>query len=138
GVTEPARWAEKEKVVHAWSWWRPLATLFSAGLRRRTILNSLFMVVSICGLWAGTVYVPAAITALAEASGRVGPPAAKLASYATILVALATVLGCLAMPKIAERLGRRGALAFFFALMAIFIALTFGKVFYLPQRELPC
>ena len=38
------------------------------------------MIVSICGLWAGTVYVPAAVTALAEASGRVGPAAAQLAS----------------------------------------------------------
>src|SRR5271155_2597576 len=40
GVTEPQRWQEKEKVVRAWSWWRPLATLFSPTLRRRTILNS--------------------------------------------------------------------------------------------------
>jgi len=128
---------EKEKVVHAWSWWRPLATLFSAGLRRRTILNSLFMVVSICGLWAGTVYVPAAVTALAEASGRLGPQAAQVASYATMLVAVATVLGCLAMPKLAENLGRRGALAFYFGLMMIFIVLTFGKVFYWGSSALP-
>src|ERR1700678_1478521 len=137
GVTEPARWLEKEKVVHTWSWWRPLATLFNASLRRRTVLNSLFMVVSICGLWAGTVYVPAAVTALAEAGGRVGPQAAQLASYATMLVAVATILGCLAMPALAERLGRRGALAFFFALMMAFIALTFCKVYYLPQNALP-
>jgi MFS family permease len=137
GVTEPERWVEKEKVVQSWSWWRPLATLFNASLRRRTIVNSLFMVVSICGLWAGTVYVPAAVTALAEASGRVGPPAAQLASYATMLVAVATILGCLAMPSFAERLGRRGALAFFFALMMIFIVLTFGKVFYLHSNALP-
>jgi MFS family permease len=136
GVTEPARWVEKEKVVHAWSWWRPLATLFNASLRRRTILNSLFMVVSICGLWAGTVYVPTAVTALAEASGRVGPQAAQLASYATMLVAVATILGCLAMPSLAESLGRRGALAFFFALMMVFIGLTFGKIFYLSSNAL--
>jgi MFS family permease len=65
------------------------------------------------------------------------PQAAQLASYATMLVAFATILGCLAMPALAERLGRRGALAFFFALMTVFIALTFGKVFYLPQNALP-
>jgi MFS family permease len=137
GVTEPERWIQKEKIVHTWSWWRPLAALFTPALRGRTILNSLFMIVSICGLWAGTVYVPAAVPALAEASGRVGPAAAQLASYATILVAFATILGCLAMPSLAERLGRRGALAFFFALMAIFIALTFGKVFYFSSNVLP-
>ncbi len=113
GVTEPSRWVEKEKVVQTWAWWRPLATLFSPAWRRRTILNSVFMLVSICGLWAGTVYVPAAVTVLAEASGRVGPQVAQLASYATMLVAVATILGCLAMPTLAERFGRRGVLAFF-------------------------
>jgi MFS family permease len=137
GVTEPARWVQKEKVVHTWTWWRPLATLFNPTWRRRTILNSLFMLVSICGLWAGTVYVPAAVTALAEASGRVGPQAAQMASYATMLVAVATILGCLAMPTLAERFGRRGALAFYFTLMMVFIVLTFGKVYYLGGAGLP-
>jgi len=137
GVTEPSRWLQKENVVHAWTWWRPLATLFNRALRRRTILNSVFMLVSIAGLWAGTVYVPTAVTALAEASGRVGPQAAQMASYATMLVAVATILGCLAMPTLAERLGRRGALAFYFALMLVFIVVTFGKVYYLGGSALP-
>jgi MFS family permease len=137
GVTEPSRWTQKEKVVQTWPWWRPLATLFNPTLRRRTILNSLFMLVSICGLWAGTVYVPAAVTTLAEASGRVGPKAAQLASYATMLVAVATILGCMAMPTLAEKFGRRGALAIFFTLMMAFIALTFGKVYYLGGEALP-
>jgi MFS family permease len=95
------------------------------------------MLASICGLWAGTVYVPAAITALAEASGRVGPQAAQLASWGVMLVSFATILGCLAMPWLAERVGRRGALSFFFTLMMLFIALTFGKVFYLGAAGLP-
>jgi MFS family permease len=95
------------------------------------------MLVSICWLWAGTVYVPTAVTALAQASGRVGPQAAHLASYATMLVAFATILGCLAMPTLAERCGRRATLAFFFALMFVFIVLTFGKVFYLGANALP-
>jgi MFS family permease len=137
GVTEPARWAQNQKVVQRRSWWRPLATLFNPTLRRRTILNSLFMLVSICGLWAGTVYVPTAVTALAEASGRVGPQAAQMASYATMLVAVATILGCFAMPSLAERFGRRGALALFFTLMLIFIVLTFGKVYYMGGSALP-
>jgi MFS family permease len=137
GVTEPERWQKKEKVVSSWRIWQPFATLFSEALRRRTILNTLYMLASICGLWAGTVYVPAAVTALAEAAGRVGPQAAQLASSAAMLVAFATILGCLAMPWLAERLGRRGALAFYFALMMVFIAVTFGKVFYLGATALP-
>jgi MFS family permease len=131
GVVEPAAWKNKASVVRSWAVWRPFAVLFSSTLRRRTILNALLMFASICGLWAGTVYVPAAITVLAEAGGRVGPQAAQLASWGTMLVSFATILGCLAMPSLAERLGRRGALALFFTLMMVFIALTFGKIFYL-------
>jgi MFS family permease len=137
GVVEPAAWKKKESVVRSWAVWRPFAALFSSALRQRTIVNALLMLASICGLWAGTVYVPAAITALAEAGGRVGPQAAQLASWGTMLVSFATILGCLAMPSLAERFGRRGALAFFFVLMMAFIALTFGKVFYLGPSALP-
>jgi MFS family permease len=137
GVVEPATWRKKESVVRSWAVWRPFATLFSPAWRRRTIVNALLMLASICGLWAGTVYVPAAVTALAEAGGRVGPQAAQLASWGTMLVSFATILGCLAMPSLAERLGRRGALAVFFTLMMVFISLTFGKVFYLGPAALP-
>lgn len=137
GVSEPARWSNKINTVRSLKIHRPFAALFSPALRRRTILNSLFMLASISGLWAGTVYVPAAVTSLAEAAGRVGPEAAQLASWATMLVAFATIVGCLAMPWLAERLGRRGALGFFFALMMVFIALTFGRVFYLGSAALP-
>jgi len=137
GVTEPERWKQKEAVVSSWKIWRPFSALFSQALRRRTILNSLYMLASICGLWAGTVYVPAAVTTLAEAAGRIGPAAAQLASRAAMLVSFATILGCLAMPKLAEKFGRRGALGFYFALMLTFIALTFGKVFYLGAAALP-
>jgi MFS family permease len=137
GVSEPERWQQKVGVVRTWKIWQPFATLFSKTLRRRTALNSIYMLVSICGLWAGTVYVPSAVTALAEAGGRIGPMAAQLASRATMLVAFATTLGCLAMPWLAEKLGRRGALGFFFTLMLVFTALAFGKVFYLGAAALP-
>jgi MFS family permease len=136
GVSEPTRWLEKENVVQDWAFWRPLAMLFAPAWRRRTLLNSLFMLTSVCGLWAGTVYVPAAVTTLAEASGRTTRQAAQLASWGTMLVALATVLGCLMMPRLAEGLGRRATLALYFALMLVMIALTFGKVFYLETRAL--
>src|SRR5713226_3200246 len=108
GVAEPACWRQKEGMVRSWKIWQPFATLFSSPLRRRTILNSLYMLTSVSGLWAGTVYVPAAVTTPAEAASRVGPQAERLASRATMLVAFGTILGCLAMPWLAERLGRRG------------------------------
>jgi MFS family permease len=137
GVSEPARWLEKENVVHTWAIWRPLGAIFSPTRARRTVLNCLFMLASICGLWAGTVYVPTAITALAEASGRSSLQVEHLKTFGIMLVSAATILGCLLMPWLAERIGRRGTLALFFGLMAIFIALTFGKVFYLGPAALP-
>src|SRR5438876_6114695 len=115
GVTEPERWRQKEGVVRSGKIWRPFSALFSNTLRRRTVLNSLYMLASICGLWAGTVYVPAAVTTLAEAAGKIGPPAARLASHAAMLVSCATILGCLVMPWLAEKAGRRGALGVYFA-----------------------
>jgi MFS family permease len=137
GVTEPARWKEKESVVRSWRIWRPFAGLFGAGLRRRTVVNMMLMLVSICGLWAGTVYVPAAVTALVEPGWHTAAEVARLASWGTMLVAFGTIAGCLAMPWSAERVGRRGALALYFALMMIFIAVTFGKIFYLGAAALP-
>jgi len=137
GVTEPVRWKKKADVLSSWRVWHPFAALFSKTLRRRTILNSLYMLASICGLWAGTVYVPAAVTTLAEAAGKIGPQAAQLASRAAMLVSFATILGCLAMPWLAEKFGRRGALGVYFALMLAFIAVTFGKIFYLGAAALP-
>src|ERR1700722_2887925 len=137
GVADPAAWTKKENIVRAWAVWRPLATLFSPALRRRTIVNAFLMLASFFGLWAGMWYVPPAITAVAEAGGRVGPQAAQLASWGIMLVSFATILGCLAMPWLAEQVGRRGALAIYFSLMMVFIALTFGKVFYLGASALP-
>ena len=66
GVAEMARWREKVEVVRRWSLWQPFAVLFAREYRRRTLLNSFYMLVSITGLWAGSVYVPAAITAMVE------------------------------------------------------------------------
>src|ERR1700752_734009 len=51
GVKEPECWTRKEGVVRTWAVWRPFATLFAGAWRRRTILNSLFMIASISGLW---------------------------------------------------------------------------------------
>ena len=136
GVTEPERWARKREALSAWAIWQPLATLFTREYRRRTLLNSLYMLVSITGLWAGSVYVPSAVTALAEAAGYTRVHGARLASWATMLMAAATILGCLAVPWLAEKLGRRGALAALFALMLVFIAIAWGYVFYLGANAL--
>ncbi len=133
GVHEPARW-RKAAPAHAARWFStPFAAIFSRQYRRRTIVNTLVLFVSIIGLWGGSVYVPTAVTQLATASGRSSVEAARLASWGTILLSAGTIVGCLAAAPLAERFGRRNALALFFAVMAFAIAVAFGYVFYLPH-----
>jgi len=77
--------------------------------------------------------VPASVTQIALRAGRTAKDAAALASYGTMLLSIGTILGCLALPRLADAWGRRATLAAYFALMGAAIAVTFGWVFYLPN-----
>ena len=137
GVTESERWKKKvSEVGGSWTMGRAFLALFTSEYRKRTLLNSTYLLVSIIGLWAGSVYVPASVTHLAKEAGLSDARGTQLASYATMILAVGTIAGCLALPMLAEKLGRRATLAIYFALMAVFIALGFGYVFYLGERAL--
>jgi len=136
GVTEPKRWRSRLEEDRRSTMGRAFLMLFSPLYRRRTALNSIYILVSIIGLWAGSVYVPAAVTFLAARAGSPAPQAARLASFATMLLSAGTILGCLALPALAERLGRRATLGLYFFLMFAFIVLGFGYAFYLEQGAL--
>jgi MFS family permease len=110
--------------------------LFSPEYRRSTTLISVYVLVSIVGLWAGSVYVPASITYLAASEGFSSVESARLASYGTMLLGIGTILGCVILPLLAEALGRRAALAIYFFLMLVFIAAGFGYAFYLEAGAL--
>jgi MFS family permease len=131
GVHEPARWTRHSSAFAA-----PLKELFAPALRRRTILNSTYLLISMTGLWAGSVYVPSSVTQIAMRAGRDAVSAARLASWATMLLSACTILGCLMMAPLAERIGRRATLAVYFALMFVSIAFGFGYAFYLERGAL--
>jgi MFS family permease len=133
GVKEPERWTKTNRPR---TFMEPLAELFSPALRKRTILNTTYLLVSMTGLWAGSVYVPSSVTHLAASAGYDPVHAAEIASYATMLLSFATILGCLAMAPLAERLGRRLTLALYFALMCAGIAAGFGWAFYFEHNAL--
>ena len=82
-----------------------------ARYRRRTVLNALYLFVSISGLWAGSVYVPSAVRVFGGRQGLNAVEATRIASWATILLSMAPSLGCLALPPLAERCGRRWTLS---------------------------
>ena len=131
GVKEPERWKPSDSAMRA------MKMLFSPEYRKRTLLNSFYLLVSITGLWASTVYVPSGTTFLALKAGQTAKQAAQTASFATFIVAIGTILGCLALPPLAERYGRRLTLGFYFAMMFLTISIGFGWAFYREMGALP-
>jgi MFS family permease len=53
-----------------------------------------------------------------------------------MLLSAGTIVGCLFLPFLAARWGRRVALGLYFALMGISIVTAFGYAFYLPSNAL--
>jgi MFS family permease len=134
GVHESKTWTERTASgARAPAMREALTRLFSATYARRTVLNSAYLLVSIVGLWAGSVYVPTSVREIALREGHSAADAARLASYGTMLLSAGTILGCIVLPPIAEALGRRVTLALYFVLMLFSISLGFGYVFYLPN-----
>jgi MFS family permease len=134
GVKEPERWEHQHQEEQAAPAKRhnPLAIIFSPRYLGRTVTMSALLTIAIVGLWAGAVYEPTAIVFLSRQAGMAPPDAAKMASYGTALLSIGTILGCLAAPWLAERLGRRPTLALYYFGMMVTIALAFGWAFYLP------
>lgn len=134
-VQEPERWTAKlEDLGTQWKMHHAFLKLFSPMYRRRTIFNSIYLIVSLAGLWAAAVYVPAAMTYIATRTGHTAMDAAKLASYSTAVLGMATVLGALIVPLFAGWLGRRATLAIFFGIMLGSIWMAFGHVFYMETN----
>ncbi len=128
-VKEPERWQHKKKAGGLSS----LGRIFGAPYTRRTLVNTVLLAAAICGLWAGAVYAPTAIINLAKRAGMAPSEVTHTASFGMGLLSVGTILGCLAVPLLAERIGRKRTLAFYFLGMLICIVLSFGWAFYLPQ-----
>ena len=129
-VKEPERW--KHRIGES-KRTGSLALIFGAKYRSKTIVNAALLTVAIVGLWAGAVYEPTAIMTLAKKAGMSLAQASKTASIGTAILSLGTILGCLAVPRLAERLGRKKTLAVYFAGMLACISLSFGWAFYLQN-----
>ena len=135
-LTEPERWQRKHQVLATSKRWA-LRVIFSGDYTRRTIVNTALLTVAIIGLWAGAVYEPTAIIQLAKKAGMAQAQAVKTASLGTAILSIGTILGCLAVPVLAERFGRKRTLALYFCGMALCISLAFGWAFYLADGLKP-
>jgi MFS family permease len=128
-VKEPARWqhaAREDKTSQ-------FASIFAPAYRRKTIVNTLLLSAAICGLWAGTVYAPTALIELARRAHATQVEAVHTSSTGMGILSIGTILGCLLIPVLAERIGRKATLAVYFLGMAMCIAASFGYIFYLPN-----
>jgi MFS family permease len=133
-MKEPERWKQRATKPNRRS---PFAEIFGRQYRRKTTVNAALITVAIIGLWAGAVYEPTAIITLAKKAGMSLAQASKAASVGTAILSIGTILGCLAVPGLAERLGRKKTLAIYFAGMSVFICLSFGWAFYLDHGLRP-
>lgn len=131
-VKESERWQQKAK-VKAEVGVSPLRRIFSPPYTQRTLINTVLLASAICGLWAAAVYAPTAIISLAKREGLSQSQAVRISSSGMGLLSLGTILGCLTVPPLAERIGRKPTLTFYFLGMAICILLSFSWAFYLPR-----
>ena len=131
-VKEPDRWQQKTKGKVAGGL-SSLRRIFRPPYTLRTVVNTALLSSAICGLWSAAVYAPTAIITLAIRDGVLQPQAVRISSFGMGLLSLGTILGCLAVPPLAERFGRKRTLAFYFLGMAACILLSYGWVFYMPQ-----
>jgi MFS family permease len=138
-LKEPEHWKRAAQGTQAQAVRKrsPLRAIFSGVYRRRTIANTAFLTVAIIGLWAGAVYEPTAVILLARKAGMTLPEAARMASIATGLLSIGTVLGCLCVPPLAETFGRKKTLAMYFLGMGLCIVVSFGWAFYLQNALYP-
>jgi MFS family permease len=137
GVRESATWEHREAMNRHPPMTTAFAGIFSPQLARRTIMNSLFLLVSIVGLWAGSVYVPTSVREIALREHVSLTNASRLASYGTMVLSTGTIIGCLLVPSLIDRLGRRLTLAAYFAVMFLSISIGFGYVFFQPNALEP-
>jgi MFS family permease len=133
-VKEPERWQHQHQTEVAVPAARhnPFRVIFSGRYLRRTVTMSVLLTIAIVGLWAGAVYEPTAIVFLCTRAGMPLAEAAKMASFGTAILSVGTILGCIAAPWLAERLGRRPTLGLYYFGMMVTIVLAFGWAFYLP------
>jgi MFS family permease len=133
---EPEKWKERADDARRRSFWQPVVEVLSPPYRGRTIGNLLLLAVCVIGLWAGSTYVPTAMTTLAKYAGYDSGATVRLAGISSMTVAAFTIAGCFIVPRLADRFGRRKTLAGLFALMTVGAVGTYAVAYPLQSIAL--
>ncbi len=128
-TSEPERWEKVQKTTEI-SARKSFISAFGKEYRRTTIAGSIVLIAVIVGLYGGTVYVPDVTTNIISRLPHLAYPTIDLVAAAGAEVSLFTVIGCLIMPFLAEKLGRRATEIIFLVLMAISVFLIYDVVYY--------
>ncbi len=128
-MVEPSRWERSGGQRTRTPLWTPMVAILRPPYRRRTVVNLLLLVVCVIGLWAGATYVPTAMTGLAQQAGFGKGGVIRMASLASGIIAVCTILGCWAVPWLIGRMGRRWALAGLFGLMIVGTVGAYGLAY---------
>ncbi|HKP88233.1 MAG TPA: MFS transporter [Blastocatellia bacterium] len=102
-----------------------LKQLFSAELRRDTLIASALAFVVLLALWGATVWIPAAVREMAARAGLGADEQTRYASYGVMLLNGGSLFGYLSFGPLADRVGRRAAFLFFFIGGLIVFPVTF-------------
>ena len=133
-VKEPARWIEvREKRRVARREGRPsseldtftLKQLFSAELRRDTIVASSLAFVVLLALWGATMWIPSVVREVAGREGFNPTDQNRYAAYGVMLLNAGALLGNLSFGPLADRLGRRAAFLCYFVVGIFVFPITF-------------
>ena len=129
---EPERWEKVQKISHnSITTKESFFSIFRKGYARSTIVASLVMSAVILGLYSGTVYVPTIIEDITAKLAILKYPVVYYVAAGGAEVSIFTIIGCLLMPFLAEKFGRRITLIIFLILMTISVVLIYDVVFYL-------
>lgn len=122
-LEEPARWTKAKQTGN------PYPALFAPAVRRDLLVGTGLAVVATFGYQGAVQWVPTWIAAMLHAQGT----RAVIPQVSLITTTLTTggIIGCLCMPLIAERWGRKGALFIYFlgALLSVPTTFLFAKEF---------
>lgn len=103
--------------------------LFAPGQAQTTWAAALMMACIIFGLWSSNFWAPTVVITMLTAAGATPAHAQSMGAVAGLITNVGTLLGCLLMPAITERLGsrRKTAVLFFLgALVSVVVSYEFA------------
>ena len=126
---EPERWEKVQKATKITAK-KSFFSAFSKEYRKTTIAGSVVLIAVIVGLYGGTVYVPDVTTNIISKLSSFPYPTIDIVAAAGAEVSLFTIIGCLIMPIMAEKIGRRTTEITFLVLMALSVFLIYDFIYY--------